>query len=146
MCYAIPGKVISIDGKTVTVGYFGETKNAINEMHDLKPGDYVYAQGGYAIQKVPEKEALDILDTWAEMFQDLRETDVMLSKVSKDDQSSDKLLNKILDRVTNEVSPSDEDLKYLLALNDEKSKQLLYKTANFLRQKHQQNSCCVHGI
>ncbi|MBL8025721.1 MAG: [FeFe] hydrogenase H-cluster radical SAM maturase HydE, partial [Fibrobacteres bacterium] len=37
-------------------------------------------------------------------------------------------------------------LKYLLALNEEKSKQLLYKTANFLRQKHQQNSCCVHGI
>ena len=53
MCYAIPGKVTAIDGKKVTVDYFGEKKKAINEIVDLKVGDYIYAQGGYVIQTDP---------------------------------------------------------------------------------------------
>jgi hydrogenase maturation factor len=53
MCYAIPGKVTAIENKKVAVDYFGEKKTAINEIVDLKVGDYIYAQGGYVIQTVP---------------------------------------------------------------------------------------------
>jgi hydrogenase assembly chaperone HypC/HupF len=63
MCYAIPGKVTEIKGKSVTVEYFGEKKTAINEIIDLKVGDYIYAQGGYVIQTMGEKEAIEILET-----------------------------------------------------------------------------------
>jgi len=53
MCYAIPGKVTSIIDKIAKISYFGEEKQAINEIDDLKAGDYIYAQGGYIIKKLP---------------------------------------------------------------------------------------------
>ena len=52
MCYAIPGRVERIEGRIATVRYFDETRRAVNEMDDLAPGDYVYAQGGFVISKV----------------------------------------------------------------------------------------------
>jgi len=61
MCYAIPGKVKAINDKTVLVDYFGEEKKAINEFYDIRIGDYICAQGGFVIKKVPSDEAQDIL-------------------------------------------------------------------------------------
>jgi biotin synthase len=80
MCYAIPGKVTAIDGKKVTVDYFGEKKQALNEIVNLKLGDYIYAQGGYVIQTIPEREAVEVLETWKELFFELRATDVNMSR------------------------------------------------------------------
>ena len=56
MCYAIPGRVKQINGKTIVVDYFGEEKRAINELYDVHKGDYVSAQGGFVIKKIPEEE------------------------------------------------------------------------------------------
>lgn len=80
MCYAIPGKVIGIDNNIVTVDYFGELKKARNDFYQLLSGDYVYAQGGFVIQKISEKEALPVLDAWKELFFKLREVDFRLSR------------------------------------------------------------------
>ncbi|OGS27905.1 MAG: hypothetical protein A2297_07330, partial [Elusimicrobia bacterium RIFOXYB2_FULL_48_7] len=63
MCYAIPGKVVEINDKIVTVEYFGEQRKARNEFYDLKLGEYVYAQGGLVIQKMSEREALPVLES-----------------------------------------------------------------------------------
>ncbi|MCM8765352.1 MAG: [FeFe] hydrogenase H-cluster radical SAM maturase HydE [Candidatus Omnitrophica bacterium] len=79
MCYAIPGKVIGIDDDLVTVEYFGERKQAKNDFFDLRLGEYVYAQGGFVIQKISEEEALSILDAWKELFFKLQEIDSRLS-------------------------------------------------------------------
>lgn len=83
MCYAIPGRVIEINGNIVTVDYFGEKKKAKNEFYELSPGEYIYAQGGFVVQKIPEQDALPILDTWRELFFKLKEKDVQLTKERK---------------------------------------------------------------
>jgi biotin synthase len=80
MCYAIPGKIISIDNNIVTMDYFGERKRARNDFYQLLAGDYVYAQGGFIIQKITEKEALPVLEAWKELFVKLREVDFNLSR------------------------------------------------------------------
>lgn len=85
MCYAIPGKVVEINDKIVTVGYFDERKKARNDFYqDLAPGEYVYAQGSFIIQRVAEQEALNILQTWQELFAKLKEVDLRLTREPKD--------------------------------------------------------------
>lgn len=146
MCYAIPGKVTSIEGKKVTVDYFGEKKHAINEIVDLKLGDYIYAQGGYVIQTIPEKEAIEVLETWKELFFELRETDLRLSRRPSEETGIDKRFSLILDKAAEGRELKREELLRLLKTENPAELDLLYKTANFLRQKHLKNSCCVHGI
>ena len=61
MCYSIPGKVVEISGKTAIIDYFGEKRKALNELVNVKIGDYIYAQGGFIINIVPEEEALEVV-------------------------------------------------------------------------------------
>jgi biotin synthase len=146
MCYAIPGKVVSIDEKTVTVDYFGEYRKAINEIDLLKIGDYIFAQGGYVIEIVPEPEALAILSVWKEVFFTLQESDKRLSRMDSAGKNIDKKLTLILDKAMERRPVTDEEYLYLLNLENENELELLYKSANFQRQKYLGNSCCVHGI
>jgi biotin synthase len=83
MCYAIPGKVIAINNNLVTVEYFGEKKTAKNDFFSLTLGDYVYAQGGFVIQKMKESDALSILEGWQELFFQLQKRDIALSSNPK---------------------------------------------------------------
>jgi hydrogenase maturation factor len=66
MCYAIPGVVTEINGRNAVISYFGETRAALCELPNLQPGDYVYAQGGYVIEKVDPDFARDMASTRAE--------------------------------------------------------------------------------
>lgn len=146
MCYAIPGKIIELKGKTVIVDYFGEKKTAKNEFYNLKVGEYIYAQGGFVIKSIPEKEALEILSTWKETFFDLQRLDLRLSRLVLEKKGLDRKLALILDKAAEDLPLKDPDLLYLLTLEGKKELGLLFKVANFLRQKHLGNSCCVHGI
>lgn len=83
MCYAIPGKVIDINDGFVTVDYFGEKKKARNEFYELTSGDYIYAQGGFVVQRISKEEALPILETWKELFFKLQEVDFNLARETK---------------------------------------------------------------
>ncbi|MFH0888034.1 MAG: [FeFe] hydrogenase H-cluster radical SAM maturase HydE [Planctomycetota bacterium] len=83
MCYAIPGKVIELGGKIATIEYFGEKRKAYTDLVKLNLGDYVYAQGGFVISKMPETEALEILKDWKDLFFKLQETDRKLSNSPK---------------------------------------------------------------
>jgi len=56
MCYAIPGNVQNVDGNSITVDYFGEKRKARNEFYNLEVGDYVYAQGGFVVQKLMRRK------------------------------------------------------------------------------------------
>ncbi|MFH1542220.1 MAG: radical SAM protein, partial [bacterium] len=132
--------------KIVTVEYFGEQKQAINEFDELKIGDYLYAQGGYAIKIIPEAEAISILTTWKETFFELQELDLRLSKVDMEAQGVSKKTSIILDKAAEDLPLKESDLLHLLNLENDKELELLFKVGNFLRQKHLGNSCCVHGI
>ncbi len=75
MCYAIPGKLIDIKNKVGVVDYFGEKRKVFADLEGVKKGDYVYAQGGILVRKLPESEALNILNTWREAFFKLKKKD-----------------------------------------------------------------------
>ena len=120
-------------------------KQAINEIVNLKLGDYIYAQGGYVIQTIPEREAVEVLETWKELFFELRETDVNMSR-RPEELGVDKNFALIIDKAADGRELKREELLRLLKSEEPAELDLLYKTANFLRQKFLSNSCCVHGI
>lgn len=95
MCYAIPGKVIEIENNICKIEYFGIVKKVRNDFYDLNIGDYVYAQGGFVIQKIPKEEAIETLKVWEEFFYKLKETDLRITYPSKD-------LYKIANRIRQE--------------------------------------------
>lgn len=146
MCYAIPGKVIELSEKKAIVDYFGEKRKAINELKDLKIGDFIYAQGGFVISKVSEEEAKKVLDMWREMFFALRKTDLRLSRLEFDDIGIDRKFATILDKAAEGLPLKKEELLTLLKTENRRELNLLFKVANFLREKHLKNACCVHGI
>jgi len=140
MCYAIPGQVSELENHLALVDYFGEKRKVYNEFPELKVGDYVYAQGGYIIKIVPEKQAQEVLEAWKETFFELRETDLRLSRFEKRES------NFLLDKVLEDKSLSSQELLKLLKTEDPKELNQIYRVANFLRQKYLKNACCVHGI
>lgn len=146
MCYAIPGKVEAVEGNRIIVDYFGEKKKAINELPDIKAGDYIYAQGGYVITRISEQEALGTLDIWKDLFFELQDTDVKLSHLDLSGKNIDPKILGILDRASQSLPLNDQELLSLMNLKNPEELELLYKTANYIRQRYLSNSCCVHGI
>ncbi len=146
MCYAIPGSVKEIYEDLVTIDYFGEERKARNDFYNLEVGDYVYAQGGFVVQKIDGKLAEEVLDTWKELFFELKETDARLSKLYNDKANLDKDFLKIINRATYGKSISHREALTLLSSEDPDEMDVLYKSANFIRQKFLGNSCCVHAI
>ena len=146
MCYAIPGRVEKIENNTVIVDYFGEKRKAYNELAKVNIGDYIYAQGGFVVNKISDSEAQSILSVWKETFFQLQEVDLNLSRLQLSDNNTDKKLLEILDKASQSRQLSRQELLYLLKLKDKSKIELFFKTANFLRQKYHKNSCCVHGI
>lgn len=146
MCYSIPGKVVEINGKTAVIDYFGEKRKALNELVNVKVGDYIYAQGGFIINVVPETEALQVLKDWKDIFFALQKTDLRLSRLDHHDIGIDREISRILDRAAEGRELSKPELLRLMKIENKKELNLLFKVANFLRQKYLKNACCVHGI
>jgi hydrogenase expression/formation protein HypC len=66
MCLAVPGKVIKINEKTVTVEYPMESREVYNSGVDVAVGDYVMVQMGVIVKKMPEEEAKIMLEAWGD--------------------------------------------------------------------------------
>jgi len=139
MCYAIPAKVTELKNKVAIVDYFGEHKNVLNEFADLKIGDYVFAQGGIIIDKIPKKEAQEILTLWQDKFFDLKKIDKTVSQSSKNELA-------ILQKINLKKELTKKELTCLFKLKDRRELKLLYRTANSIRRENHGNACCVHGI
>lgn len=155
MCYAIPGKVVKIEAKKdsqgssniVVIEYFGEHRKALNEYEDLKVGEYVYAQGGVVVNRIPEQDALEILSIWKDKFFDLKKTDKELSEINRNDiKNVSSNLLATLQKVNLNKKLTNDELKQLLSIKDKHELRLLYETSNNVRQKIHDNACCVHGI
>ncbi len=146
MCYSIPGKVTKIDGRRITVEYFGEPRTVVGDTFGVQVGDYVYAQGGLIIDKIDPREAADILAFWRENFFALQERDLMLSRLELDRARVEPHLLKIFDRALAGETLTTAEIGQLLDLHDGAALRHLYAVANHLRHRLQGNSCCVHGI
>jgi len=144
MCYAIPGKIVDLRGKIAVVNYFGDNRNVLNEFIAVRVGDYVYAQGGILIDKIPKKEAIEILNFWKDKFFKLKKIDKRLAKSNR--VSGTKNILGVLQKVSLKKGLTKKEILGLLKLKDRKSLRLLYQTANSTRQIEHDNACCVHGI
>ena len=68
MCLAVPLKLIEINGKTDTGEAMGMTRQLrVDFIKDPRVGDYVMVHAGFAIERLPEGQALADLEAWEEM-------------------------------------------------------------------------------
>jgi hydrogenase expression/formation protein HypC len=68
LCLAIPAKIIKIKGEIAEVDIGGIRKEtSIALVKDVKEGDYVLIHTGYAIAKINEEEAKELIELWKMM-------------------------------------------------------------------------------
>ncbi|MGM5484632.1 MAG: HypC/HybG/HupF family hydrogenase formation chaperone [Nanobdellota archaeon] len=64
MCYAIPAKILEMDGEIARVDYGGVIKKVnISLVDDAKTGDSVLIHAGFAIEKLDKKSAEEAMET-----------------------------------------------------------------------------------
>ena len=68
MCLAIPGKVVSIDGKIADVDYGGVMRKVNLSMVEVEVGEWVIVHAGFAIQTMDEEAARETLKLWEEFL------------------------------------------------------------------------------
>lgn len=62
MCLAHPGKIIDIKDDRAVVDFAGIVKDVnISLVRDVRKNDYVIVHAGFAIQKLSQEEAWDVL-------------------------------------------------------------------------------------
>lgn len=65
MCLAVPLKIIEIDGKNAVGESMGmQRKLRVDFIPEPKIGDYVIVHAGFAIERLPEKQALEDIAAW----------------------------------------------------------------------------------
>ncbi|MCI7740769.1 MAG: HypC/HybG/HupF family hydrogenase formation chaperone [Clostridiales bacterium] len=68
MCLAVPLKIIAIDGKNAVGESMGmQRKLRVDFIPEPKIGDYVIVHAGFAIERLPEKQALEDIAAWEEI-------------------------------------------------------------------------------
>jgi hydrogenase expression/formation protein HypC len=68
MCLAVPGKVLSIEGKDADVDFGGVTRKVNVSLVKAGVGEYVIIHAGFAIQVVDREEAEETIKIWEEML------------------------------------------------------------------------------
>lgn len=147
MCYAIPAKLIAIkENNIAVVDYFGEQRNILCDPEDnVQVGDYVFAQGGILVRKIPADEAEEVLKSWREIFFELKKTDMALSTIDQDKLPPNVLA--VLQKINLRKSLNKAEMLALFdGLNAPNELKVLYEVANNLRQREHGNASCVHGI
>ena len=68
MCLAVPLKLVEINGKDAVGEALGMRRSfRVDFIPDPKIGDYVMVHAGFAIERLPEEQAADDLETWEEL-------------------------------------------------------------------------------
>ncbi|MBR5342698.1 MAG: HypC/HybG/HupF family hydrogenase formation chaperone [Oscillospiraceae bacterium] len=68
MCLAVPLKLIEIKGNEAIAESMGMRRSVrVDFIDDPKPGDYVIVHAGFAIERLPEEQALEDIGAWEEL-------------------------------------------------------------------------------
>ena len=63
MCLGLPGRIVSMSGKTARVDFWGSVRavklDAMKEA--IVPGDYIIDHAGYAVRRIPDEDVADTL-------------------------------------------------------------------------------------
>ena len=73
MCLAVPLKIVEIDGLDAVGEVEGlRRRMRLDFIREPKVGEYVIVHAGFAIERLPEKQALEDIEAWAEEQNALR--------------------------------------------------------------------------
>ena len=73
MCLAVPLRLTQVDGNKALAEAMGVTREVrVDFIPQPKIGDYVIVHAGFAIERLPEQQALQDLDVWEELENALR--------------------------------------------------------------------------
>ena len=68
MCLAVPLKLIEINGNKAVGESMGmQRKLRVDFIPEPRIGDYVIVHAGFAIERLPEKQALEDIAAWEEI-------------------------------------------------------------------------------
>ena len=68
MCLAVPLKIVEINGREAVAESMGmKRKIRVDFIDNPRVGEYVIVQAGFAIERLPEEQALADLETWEEL-------------------------------------------------------------------------------
>ena len=69
MCLAVPGRILSIKNKAAEVDFSGTRRTvAVDLVPGAKKNDYVLVHAGFAIEVLDEKDAVETLKLFAEIY------------------------------------------------------------------------------
>ena len=69
MCLAIPLQLVEINGKNAVGEAMGMRREIrVDFIEEPKLGDYVIVHAGFAIERLPEQQALDDLEAWKDVY------------------------------------------------------------------------------
>lgn len=73
MCLAVPLKLIEVNGSSAIGEAMGMTREVrVDFIEEPRAGDYVIVHAGFAIERLPEAQALEDLDAWEDVQNALR--------------------------------------------------------------------------
>lgn len=68
MCLAVPLKIVEIDGLDAVGEVEGlRRRMRLDFIKEPRVGEYVIVHAGFAIERLPEKQALADIEAWAEV-------------------------------------------------------------------------------
>lgn len=68
MCLAVPLKLVEINGSDAVGESMGmRRKLRVDFIEEPRIGDYVIVHAGFAIERLPERQALEDLEAWEEL-------------------------------------------------------------------------------
>jgi len=83
MCLGVPGRVVTIDGLTATVEFWGVEREVRLDIVDspVALGDYVLNHVGFAIRRIPDEEVEETLRLYDQILGELEREDLMAADV-----------------------------------------------------------------
>ena len=73
MCLAVPLQLIEIDGSNAVGEAMGMRRQIrVDFIENPQIGDYVIVHAGFAIERLPERQAMEDLEAWEEVQNALR--------------------------------------------------------------------------
>lgn len=73
MCFAIPGKVLKLDGEWGEVDFLGQKRKISMKYVKAKPGDYIITAGNLAADVIPASKAEAILEVFKKSRRNMEE-------------------------------------------------------------------------
>lgn len=72
MCLSIPAKILSIEGNTAQASVGGAViRTSLHLVDNVKVGDYILIHTGFALQKISDEEAMEMIRIIRELEQEI---------------------------------------------------------------------------